>query len=187
MPIDASRSAPPKSQSNVDLLKKAVDMNRCVQFSKPFNFNFKLFSLNEINWGDAEPGPNLPQSLVTKITKDCGKLKALPKSGYDISLDQISFSLKEQLSKYHKLIDNDQALCSIHNLLQSQFAILNKALECQLKEILKAHSNHCNLLASVVLHNYSSELSFPTISPNQKKFLNTLFQGTENMKVNNQN
>ena len=42
-------------------------------------------------------------------------------------------------------------------------------LETQFKEILKSHTNHCNLLASVILHNYSSEMSFPTISPSKKK------------------
>ena len=104
--MDDSRSAPSKSQSNADLLKKAVDDNRYVQFPKHFNFNLKLFSLNEYDLGEAEPGPSNNITFDhSNITKDWGKIKALPKSD-QISLDQLSFTLKEQLSKYHLTIDN---------------------------------------------------------------------------------
>ena len=119
---------------------------------------------------------------VTKIenfTKEQGKLKSLPKVGQDISINNLTYSLKDSLSKYHINVD-DNVLNSIHNLLQTQLGILNKALETQLKEILKSHSNHSNLLASVILHNYSSENSFPTVSPSKKKFLTNLFNSTDN-------
>ena len=160
-----SAPAPPKSQPN-DLLGRAVGEER----------------INEYNWEQAEP-VNIEFSKIEQINKDWGKSKALPKSDA-ISLDQLSYNLKEQLTKYHLTIENDQALNSIHNLLQNQLSLLNKSLECQLKNIMKAHSAHCNLLTSVILHNYSSESSFPIISPNQKKFLNALFDATDNFKNN---
>ena len=115
---------------------------------------------------------------VTKIenfTKEQGKLKSLP------SINNLTYYLKDSLSKYHINVD-DNVLNSIHNLLQTQLGILNKALETQLKEILKSHSNHSNLLASVILHNYSSENSFPTVSPSKKKSLTNLFNSTDNFK-----
>ena len=121
---------------------------------------------------------------VTKIenfSKEQGKLKSLPKVGQDISINNLTYSLKDSLSKYHINVD-DNVLNSIHSLLQTHLGILNKALETQLKDILKSHSNHSNLLASVILHNYSSENSFPTVSPSKKKFLTNLFSSTDNFK-----
>ena len=118
---------------------------------------------------------------IENFTKNSGKLKSLPKVGQDITLEQLTFTLKDSLSKYH-IQGDDNMLNSIHHLLQTQLGILNKALESQLKDILKSHSNHSNLLASVILHNYSSENSFPTVSPSKKFFLTTLFNATDNFK-----
>ena len=117
----------------------------------------------------------------SKANKDLGKSKALPKSDA-ISLDKLPIILKDQLAKYPLPIQNEQALHSLHNILQNQLSILNKSLASELKTILKAHSNHCNLLASVILHNYSSEKTFPSIGPNQKKILTALFTQTDNFK-----
>ena len=159
-----------------------IKESRCVQvfFFKKFVTNFKFLIFLEDDPGDEDNFENVGEAgqgfstnfnmhKLENVTKDCGKCKPLPKIGNDIDIDQLTFNLKERISKYHFLIDNDPALNSIHNLLQSQLGILNKVLETQFKEILKSHTNHCNLLASVILHNYSSEMSFPTISPSKKK------------------
>merc|ERR1711954_559682 len=116
-----------------------------------------------------------PVTLIEiETNKDLGKSKALPKSNA-IPLDKLPIILKDQLAKYPLPIQNEKALYSLHNILQIQLSILNKSLASELKTILDAHSNHCNLLASVILHNYSTEKNFPSIAPNQKKILNALF------------
>ena len=177
---------PSKSLANADILETAVGENRCVQFSKHFSLNFKLFRINEYVWTQPEPVTIIEIETNTdlgksKANKDLGKSKALPKSK-SIPLNQLPIILKDELAKYPLPIENEKALYSLHNILQNQLSILNKSLASELKTILDAHSHHCNLLASVILHNYSTEKNFPSIAPNQKKILNALFTQTDKFK-----
>ena len=127
---------------------------------------------------EIETNTNLGKS---KANKDLGKSKALPKSK-SIPLSQLPIILKDELAKYPLPIENEKALYSLHNILQNQLGILNTSLASELKKLLDAHSQHCNMLASVILHNYSTEKNFPSIVPNQKKILNALFTQTDKFK-----